>query len=196
MLSKRGSTEQMIRDCLHLPLTTNCRPLWASVSSLVKHLAGKEVSLKTLLVLNYYYVSTFLGFSILTCMPVINTANQCDRQTIVQGTNLACGLFSYCLWAKNNFYFYIYIMFLFLLFFYFFATCIPVINTAVPCYEQTIVQGTNLACGLFFYCLWAKNGFYIYIYRERTYIKNIYSIFILLFFATLHIFNHCTHTHT
>ena len=108
--------------------------------------------MKILLVLNSYYVSTFSGFSILTCMPVINTAIQCDGQTIVQGTNWPVVCFPTACELIIIFTF-IYIMFLFLLFFNVFATCIPVINTVVPCYEQTIVQGTNLAYGLFFLLL-------------------------------------------
>ena len=98
MLLKGGSTEQgnlspSARTSLHHQLQD---PLSLSLF-IGKVRCWIRSSLKILLVLNSYYVSTFSGFSILTCMPVINTAIQCDGQTIVQGTNLACGLFSYCL---------------------------------------------------------------------------------------------------
>ena len=126
-------------------------------------------------------------------MPVINTAIQCDGQTIVQGTNWPVVCFPTACELIIIFTF-IYIMFLFLLFFNVFATCIPVINTVVPCYEQTIVQGTNLAYGLFFFTACELRMVLTFIY---IYIKYIYSVFILLlFFAPLHIFNHCIHTHT
>ena len=102
-LSPRTSLHHQLQDPLSLSLFIGKVRCWI------------RSSLKILLVLNSYYVSTFSGFSILTCMPVINTAIQCDGQTIVQGTNLACGLFSYCLWANNHFCIYIYHVLIFII---------------------------------------------------------------------------------
>lgn len=88
------------------PLTIYSRPLWTSISSLVKCDCWIRISLETV-ALNYDCLkeySTFSGFSFLTCTPVLRIAIPSDGQTIAHGTNLAYCLFLYLLWAKKSFY--------------------------------------------------------------------------------------------